>query len=844
MMLTPARSAGRSFGWMVLIFGCALAARGDTELNVPGHRLVWNDEFEVDVVDTTKWDVATGVNAWYQRASDGRFVEPQWFNEPFSPWLQAGTINGERQYYSPNNVSVSAGVLNIEARREAVANPVGIYDPGFHRYTSGKLNTADEFQFRFGIVRWRAQLPAGQGMWPALWMLNAPNPWYWDDEIDVMEARGSLPTVTTSAHHFKVNGNNQYNSNELNTGINLQTSFNEYGLEWTSNRIQTHFNDQVVFTDTVAIPQGPMFLIMNAAVGGLFDGVPPDNIFPSNFKIDWVRVWQPAAQPSDLADGDFETYQGPHWANWNTRDDGNVSSVTTGALDGSSSVRIARRTTLDPGGPEASNLLTDGTADVWAAWLNQLDAGGNVTSGSGISPASIPATAANDAVTLRVHQTAPSPRANAVVYRQLGGSLVRGRSLTYTGTVVIDEAFPAGTEARAFIRIFDAGYSATDVATSVKAGGTFTLQTTIPLTDVPFIQVGLETTGPTGSAGRLIATALYLQDDAAGEPVDPSNLTGFTQTVTARPGETIRYGLLAANSATDPIGAGAGGRLRLEFLNSVGGVLNEVITPLVDAASAASAKAWSLEAPTPGAAAWVRLSVERFTIDPETDTAGSLVADAVFLQVPGQTALPVFTAEPRRRIVVKDGIPLAFGITVNSPDAVAYQWYVDGVKAGTTEDVATIASPSLAGTHFVVATNAAGPVVGGITEVTVLDAGPDTDSDGISDTDEINVFGTNPFLADSDGDGLNDYTELFITRTSPTSAASSFRITAVEFAASHVTLTFDSVPGVEYRIQASADLTEWESTGSAFTATETTTTRQEPLPVSDAPLFLRVVVIP
>ncbi len=243
-----------------------------------------------------------------------------------------------------------------------------------------------------------------------------------------------------------------------------------------------------------------MFLIMNAAVGGLFDGVPTsDAIFPSNFLIDWVRVWQPSPWPSDLADGDFENYQGAHWANWNTVDDGNLSTVTNGALHGNSSVRLARLNTTVSGNTNASNLLTDGTAGAWSAWLNQLDAGGNEISGEGISLASIPATATDDTVTLGLHQNAPSPRANAVVFRQLSGALVPGRSLTYTGTIQITETFPIGTEAVAFIRIFRGDFSFSDLMTSVKAGGTFTIQADIPSTDVSFIQVGLETSGPTRS---------------------------------------------------------------------------------------------------------------------------------------------------------------------------------------------------------------------------------------------------------------------------------------------------------------------------------------------------------
>jgi hypothetical protein len=43
----------------------------------------------------------------------------------------------------------------------------------------------------------------------------------------------------------------------------------------------------------------------------------------------------------------------------------------------------------------------------------------------------------------------------------------------------------------------------------------------------------------------------------------------------------------------------------------------------------------------------------------------------------------------------------------------------------------------------------------------------DTDNDGLSDADETDNFGTNPFIADSDGDGLNDGDELGRYATDP-----------------------------------------------------------------------------
>jgi len=37
---------------------------------------------------------------------------------------------------------------------------------------------------------------------------------------------------------------------------------------------------------------------------------------------------------------------------------------------------------------------------------------------------------------------------------------------------------------------------------------------------------------------------------------------------------------------------------------------------------------------------------------------------------------------------------------------------------------------------------------------------PDTDGDGLSDSEEVDIHGTNPLVADTDGDGLNDGDEV------------------------------------------------------------------------------------
>lgn len=779
----------------------ALGAAADTTLNIPGHRLVWYDEFQGDAVDTDKWKVNVGANVAYRRASDGRWVEPHWFDDEFEPWLDFRSINDERQYYSPGNVTAEDGLLRIRADRETVTDPVGWYDPGYHLYTSGKLNTAEQFQFRFGIVRISAKMPEGQGLWPALWMLNAPDPWFWDDEIDIMEGYGSQPTVTTSARHYKLpDGSNTFDANGVDTGRNLQTTFNVYSLDWNADSLRTGINGTEVLVLEHAIPQDPMFLIMNAAVGGMFDGNPtPATPFPTYFEIDWVRVWQPASTPTDLANGGFEDHQGPQWANWNTLGDGNLSVVAQNALHGSRSVRIAPRggegAELPPP-PQASNWLTDGTAGPWSGWLNELSPAGGVTSGGSEDIANIPATAAGDEVTLPIHQSAQSPRANAVVFRQLAGADTAGRSLAFSGTVTINEPFPADAEAIAFIRIFDDGFDFTDVAVSIKSGGDFRIEADIPESGVPIVQVGVETTGATGAPGSLTATALFLEDEVeSGDgAVEPTGWTGFFQTVMAAPGQTVRYGLVAGHDPADPVGPGAEGRLRLEFFDANEMLLGEVSTLLVDAESPGGIAPYVFEAATPAGAVYARLLIERVAPDAEADEGGSFLADAAFLFNPAATEMPVVTALHPSAQSVASGATVSLAVTADSPTEVSYQWYRNGEPVGTGPEHSFTATDWSGGTYYVIATNEAGPVVAAVSELSVLPA-----------SDEL-------------------------------------RVADFELTEERITFTFISPSGFVYQVKGSPDLVQWEIIGATFLPDGHTTTVTRDIPAADPPIrFFRVV---
>ena len=61
---------------------------------------------------------------------------------------------------------------------------------------SARIRTAESFNFKYGRVEVSAQLPRGDWLWPAIWMLPTNNQygdWPLSGEIDIMESRGNAP---------------------------------------------------------------------------------------------------------------------------------------------------------------------------------------------------------------------------------------------------------------------------------------------------------------------------------------------------------------------------------------------------------------------------------------------------------------------------------------------------------------------------------------------------------------------------------------------------------------------------------------------------------------------------
>ena len=241
-------------------------------------KLVWSDEFsKAGLPDSTKWGYDKGRGC------------PQ----------NCGWGNHELQYYTWNrseNARIENGNLIIEARKEKFEDC---------NYTSARLVTKNKGDWKYGRMEIRAKLPAGTGMWPAIWML--PTQWKYggwptSGEIDIMENVGYWPdTVIGTVHTDAYNGMKGTQKTKGVQRKDISSAFHVYAIEWNADSIAFFVDNEkyhVFANDKSGVAGWPFdqdfHLLLNVAVGGDWGGKfgVNDAIFPQQMQVDYVRVYQ------------------------------------------------------------------------------------------------------------------------------------------------------------------------------------------------------------------------------------------------------------------------------------------------------------------------------------------------------------------------------------------------------------------------------------------------------------------------------------------------------------------------------------------------------------------------
>lgn len=263
--------------WFLVVPPLAASAGDPVPLAGGGPwRLIFSDEFDEQALDLQRWTTC------------------YWWNKDGCTNLG----NAELQWYRPENISVDGGLLRLTAQRRTVKGHEGrLLD-----YTSGMVTTGRDYdelprpsrmRFRYGHVEVKAKIPAGKGFWAAVWLL--PETRQSRPEIDIMEVLGDSATKLRMHYHYIDRAGEKRSAGKDVKAPNLAADWHVYGVTWDKDLIAWYLDGREVwrYTDAATISGEDMYLLLNLAVGGEWPGPPTKKTkFPSDYLVDYVRVWQ------------------------------------------------------------------------------------------------------------------------------------------------------------------------------------------------------------------------------------------------------------------------------------------------------------------------------------------------------------------------------------------------------------------------------------------------------------------------------------------------------------------------------------------------------------------------
>lgn len=248
----------------------AIFSHPDKNANITGWTILFNDQFDLQEIDTNKWSYESGNG-------------------------NQGWGNNETQLYtdSKKNIYTSEGKLVIQADKEKVA--------GSTKITSARITTQGKYSVTYGKFEMKAKFPRAPGFTTAFFLMGqSVEKVNWPDcgEIVIAELTGKDQTHLYSAVVGK--GLDMKHGHEVQA--DFWKKFHIFGAIWTPFFIEFTIDGQPYKRlaienegkDKEFFEGNPMFLNIALSVGGNWAGSPAeDQHFPQKLLIDWIRVSKP-----------------------------------------------------------------------------------------------------------------------------------------------------------------------------------------------------------------------------------------------------------------------------------------------------------------------------------------------------------------------------------------------------------------------------------------------------------------------------------------------------------------------------------------------------------------------
>lgn len=256
----------------------------DGSLSYEGYVRVFEDQFDADTLDRSKWNV--------------ELHDPGWVNAELQEYVDAEDV-----------LSLRDSLLLIRPVKTVLAD-------GSVSYRSGRISTQGKHEFTYGLFEARLKVPKGKGFLPAFWLMTADEDrwgqWPVCGEIDIMEILGHQTKRSFGTLHYGLPHEEDQGCFSLRAG-DFAEEFHTFSLEWLPGVIRWYVDGRLFHKAEHWFSAGAggvgrpypapfdhsKYLILNLAVGGLWPG-PPDettDFAHAAFAADYVRVYQKQTEP-------------------------------------------------------------------------------------------------------------------------------------------------------------------------------------------------------------------------------------------------------------------------------------------------------------------------------------------------------------------------------------------------------------------------------------------------------------------------------------------------------------------------------------------------------------------